>query len=55
MEALLEEQERLRNAAAELQKTIAEKKLANEQEKRRILNELSEEQVPAPRFSSKTR
>ncbi|KOX70078.1 hypothetical protein WN51_04595 [Melipona quadrifasciata] len=43
-EALLEEQERLRNAAAELQKTIAEKKLANEQEKRRILNELSEEQ-----------
>ncbi|KAK1128758.1 hypothetical protein K0M31_019910 [Melipona bicolor] len=43
-EALLEEQEKLRNAAAELQKTIAEKKLANEQEKRRILNELSEEQ-----------
>ncbi|XP_003399574.2 dynein regulatory complex protein 9 [Bombus terrestris] len=43
-ETLLEEQERLRKTAAELQKTMTEKKLANEQEKRRILNELAEEQ-----------
>ncbi|OAD62186.1 IQ domain-containing protein G [Eufriesea mexicana] len=44
VEALLKEEKEVRRTAAELRKIIAERKVANEQEKRRILNELSEEQ-----------
>nr|XP_031826943.1 dynein regulatory complex protein 9 [Nomia melanderi] len=43
-EALRNESERLKNLAEELQRTIADEKIANEQEKRRMLNELAEEQ-----------
>ncbi|CAL7952208.1 unnamed protein product [Xylocopa violacea] len=42
--ALLLEQERLTKTVVQLQKIIAEEKVANEQSKKRILNELSEEQ-----------
>lgn len=44
-EALLAENERLEKLAVELQKTIAEEKIANDEEKKRILQELAEEQV----------
>lgn len=47
-EALRKESERLKNLAEELQRTIADEKIANEQEKRRMLNELAEEQVAFP-------
>ncbi|KOC60931.1 IQ domain-containing protein G [Habropoda laboriosa] len=43
-EALLTEQKRLGEAAAELQRIIEEESLANEKERRRLLMELAEEQ-----------
>ncbi|XP_076686738.1 dynein regulatory complex protein 9 [Andrena cerasifolii] len=43
-EALLAEKERLEKLAVELQKTIAEEKIANDEEKRRMMQELAEEQ-----------
>lgn len=54
-EALLEEEEKVKRTVAELREIIAERKVANEQEKRRILNELSEEQVPVLSSLPKTR
>lgn len=43
--ALLAKSEKLEKLVAELQKTIANERIANEEEKKRVLNELAEEQV----------
>lgn len=44
-EASIQQQEELRKTVAELQKIIADEKIANEEKKKSILYELSEEQV----------
>lgn len=44
-EAVFKEQEKLRESAKKLQGMIDERKIVNEKEKRRILNEVTKEQV----------
>lgn len=46
-EAVFKEREKLRESAKKLQRMIDERKIVNEQEKRRILNEVAKEQVSA--------
>lgn len=46
-EAVFKEREKLRESAKKLQGMIDERKIVNEQEKRRILNEVTKEQVSA--------
>lgn len=44
-ECFFKEEEKLRKSTAKLQRIIDERKIVNEQEKIRMLNELSKEQV----------